>query len=159
MFCFETWFPWKRGDLEIWPWMLWAVYYAKLPDHHSRGTLRGHLCQADLQGCSSIFVRTYVFHMLRTYVIILCNWLILWQNALYLYLGRFRMCLILQETCCSSLELKPWRLDKETSEEKLFIKAGQIARQLLDTCGQITRHLLIAGGSIEKAPVSSTAPQ
>ena len=39
------------------------------------------------------FVRTYVFHVLRTYVIILCNWLILWQNALYLYLGRFRMCL------------------------------------------------------------------
>ena len=38
-------------------------------------------------------VRTYVFHMLKTYVMILCNWLILWQNALYLYLGRFRMCL------------------------------------------------------------------
>ena len=36
-------------------------------------------------------VRTYVFHMLRTYVMILCNWLILWQNALYLYLGRLRM--------------------------------------------------------------------
>ena len=38
-------------------------------------------------------VRTYVFHMLRTYVMFLCNWLILWQNALYLYLGRFMMCL------------------------------------------------------------------
>ena len=38
-------------------------------------------------------VRTYVFHMLRTYVMILCNWLILWQNALYLYLGRLRTCL------------------------------------------------------------------
>ena len=38
-------------------------------------------------------VRTYVFHILRTYVMILCNWLILSQNALYLYLGRFRMCL------------------------------------------------------------------
>ena len=37
-------------------------------------------------------VRTYVFHMLGTYVTILCNWLILWQNTLYLYLGRFRMC-------------------------------------------------------------------
>ena len=37
--------------------------------------------------------------MLGTYVnIFFCNWLILWQNALYLYLGRFRMCLILQET-------------------------------------------------------------
>ena len=29
-------------------------------------------------------IRTYVFHMLRTYVMILCNWLSLWQNALYL---------------------------------------------------------------------------
>ena len=29
-------------------------------------------------------VRTYVFHMLGSYVSILCNWLILWQNALYL---------------------------------------------------------------------------
>ena len=38
-------------------------------------------------------VRTYVFLMLRTYVMILCNWLILWQNALYLYLGRLRICL------------------------------------------------------------------
>ena len=37
-------------------------------------------------------VRTYVFLMLRTYVMILCNWLILWQNTLYLYLGKLRMC-------------------------------------------------------------------
>ena len=75
-------------------------------------------------------VRTYVFHLLRTYVIFLCNWLIFRQNALYLYLGRSRMCLILQETCCSSPVLKPWKLDQETSEEKLFTKAGQIARHL-----------------------------
>ena len=77
-------------------------------------------------------VMPYVIHLLRTYVTILCNWLIFWQNALYLYLGRSRMCLIFQETCCSSLVLKPWRLDQETSEEKLFTKAKQIARQLLD---------------------------
>ena len=75
-------------------------------------------------------VRTYMFHLLRTYVILLCNWLILWQNTLYLYLDRSRMCLILQKTCCSSLILKPWRLDQEISEEKLFIKAGQITRHL-----------------------------
>ena len=78
----------------------------------------------------NISVRIYVAHLLRTYVILLCNWLILWQNALYLYLGRSMICLILEETCCSSLALKPWRLDQETSEEKLFIKAGQIARHL-----------------------------
>ena len=29
-------------------------------------------------------VRTYVIYLLGTYVNILCNWLILWQNALYL---------------------------------------------------------------------------
>ena len=45
-----------------------------------------------LSSCK-LLVRTYVFHMLRTYVMILCNWLILWQNALYLYLDRLRMCL------------------------------------------------------------------
>ena len=36
------------------------------------------------------------------------------------------MCLILQETCCSSQVLKLSRLDQETSEEGLFIKAEQI---------------------------------
>ena len=36
------------------------------------------------------------------------------------------MCLIIQEICCSSQVLKPWRLDQEISEEGLFIKAGQI---------------------------------
>ena len=51
-------------------------------------------------------VRTYVIHLLGTYVIILCNWLILRQNALYLYLGRSRMCLILQETVFQDQVLK-----------------------------------------------------
>ena len=35
------------------------------------------------------------------------------------------MGLRLQETCCSSQVLKPWRYDQETSEEELFIKARQ----------------------------------
>ena len=38
--------------------------------------------------------RTYVIHLLGIYVTILCYWLIFWQNALYLYLGRCKMCLI-----------------------------------------------------------------
>ena len=121
-------------------------------------------------------VRTYVIHLLGTYVTILCNWLILRQNTLYLYLGRCRMFLILQETCCSSLVLKPWRLDQETSEEKLFTKVGQIARHLRTDSSTAAWHLStarlsielfncllsqfrqlsIAGGSIEKAFVSST---
>ena len=61
-------------------------------------------------------VRTYVFHMLGTYVTILCNWLILWQNAFYLYFGRSRICLILQETLfqdqlvklCKSVQDSSW---------------------------------------------------
>ena len=41
-----------------------------------RGRLLGHMC----------------FSCYRTYVMILCNLLILWQNVLYLYLGRLRIC-------------------------------------------------------------------
>ena len=89
-------------------------------------------------------VRTYVVHVLRTYVMILYNWLIFWQNALYLYLDRSRICLILQEACCSSLVLKPWRLDQETSKEKLFIKAGQIAWHLRIESLTAARHLSTA---------------
>ena len=59
-----------------------------------------------------------------------CNWLLLWQNSLYLKLGRSKMGLVLQETCCSSQVLTTRRLIKETSEEKLFIKSRQIARQI-----------------------------
>ena len=32
-------------------------------------------------------VKTYVFHMLKTYVMILCNWLILWQKRTLLVFG------------------------------------------------------------------------
>ena len=35
------------------------------------------------------------------------------------------MSLRLHETYCSSQVLKPWRLDQETSKEKLFIEAEQ----------------------------------
>ena len=74
-------------------------------------------------------VRTYVIHLLRTYVTILCNWLILWQNAFYLYLGRSRMCLILQETMFKDQVLKHSSLFKKSSKECNFIKA----RQLVDS--------------------------
>ena len=77
---------------------------------------------------------------------ILCNWLILWQNALYLYLGKSRMCLILQETCCLSLVLKPWSLDQEASEEKLFTKTRQIARHLWTDSSTATRQIAIYRG-------------
>ena len=40
------------------------------------------------------------------------------------------MDLLLQKACCSSQVLKIWKLVQETSEEKLFIKSRQIARQM-----------------------------
>ena len=73
----------------------------------------------------------------------MCNWLILWQNALYLCLGRSRMCLILQETFCSNLVLKPWRLDQETSEEKLFTKVRQIAWHLRTDSSIVAQQIAI----------------
>ena len=92
-------------------------------------------------------VRTFVFHMLRTYVMILCNWLIFWQNTLYLYLGRFRMFEILQETLFQDQVLKLSSLFNKTSSEYKIIKARQLhlsslrklffircAWHLLDTC-------------------------
>ena len=72
-------------------------------------------------------VRTYVTHLLGTYVTILCNWLILWQNALYLYLGRSRMCLILQETLFQDQVLRPYKFVQERSWKVPVIKARQLA--------------------------------
>ena len=88
-------------------------------------------------------VRTYVFHLLGTYVNILCNWLILWSNALYLYLDRSRMFLILQKTRFQDQVLKSSSLSKKISWKCKFIKARQLhlssLRKLfqpsvLDTC-------------------------
>ena len=39
------------------------------------------------------------------------------------------MSLRLQETCCSSQVLTPWRSDQETSKEELFIKTWQQSQQ------------------------------
>ena len=60
-------------------------------------------------------VRTYVIHLLGTYVTILCNCLILWQNTLYLYLGRSRMCLIRQETVFQDQVLKTCKSVQDSS--------------------------------------------
>ena len=72
-------------------------------------------------------VRTYVIHLLRTYVTILCNWPILWQNALYLYLGKSRMCLILQETLFQDQVLKSCKSVQDLSWKCKFINARQLA--------------------------------
>ena len=72
-------------------------------------------------------VRTYVIHLLGTYVTILCNWLILWQNAFYLYLGRSRMCLILRETLFQVQVLKLCKSVQDSSWKIPVIKAQQLA--------------------------------
>ena len=72
-------------------------------------------------------VRTYVIHLLGTYVTILWNWLILSQNALYLYFDRSRMYLILQETLFQDQVLKPYKSVQDSSWKVSVIKARQQA--------------------------------
>ena len=78
-----------------------------------RWRLLGHMC----------------FSCYRTYVMILCNWHILWQNALYLYLGRLRMCLDTLGNHVSRSSVKAFKFVQEIKQECKFIKA----RQLVDS--------------------------
>ena len=70
-------------------------------------------------------VRTYVLQMLGTYVTILCNWLILWQNTLYLYLGRLRMCSTTLRNHVSRSSVEIFKSVQEIKECKI-IKAWQL---------------------------------
>ena len=74
------------------------------------GRLLGHMC----------------FLCYRTYVMILCNWLIYWQNALYLYLGRLRMCLITSRNHVSRSSVETFKSVQEIKQECKFIKARQL---------------------------------
>ena len=78
------------------------------------GKLLGHMC----------------FSCYRIYVMILCNWLILWQKALYLYLGRLRMCVTTSRNHVSRSSVEAFKFVQEIKQECKFIKA----RQLVDTC-------------------------
>ena len=78
-----------------------------------KGILLGHMC----------------FSCYRTYVMILCNRLILWQNALYLYLGRLRMCLTTTRNHVSRSSIEAFKSVQEIKQECKFIKA----RQLVDS--------------------------
>ena len=83
-----------------------------------RGRLLGHLC----------------FSCYRTYAMILCNWLILRQNVLYLYLGRLRMCLTTSRNVSrSSIEaFKSVQEIKQESANSLKLDSWWIpARHLL----------------------------
>ena len=66
-----------------------------------RGILLGHMC----------------FSCYRTYVMILCNWLILWQNTLYLYLGRLRMCLTTSRNHISRSSVEAVKFVQEIKQE------------------------------------------
>lgn len=48
-----------------------------LSDYESSTSNLGDSCDSDENYSAFMDVRTYVFHMLGTYVTILCNWLIL----------------------------------------------------------------------------------
>ena len=56
---------------------------------------------------------------LLSYVHFLCNWLIFWQNALYLYLGRSRMCVNTLRNCVLRSSVEIIKSVQETSEEVL----------------------------------------
>ena len=79
-----------------------------------RKALLGHMC----------------FSCYRTYVMILCNWLILWQNAFYLHLGRPRMCLNTSRNHVSRSSVEAFKYVQEIKQECKFIKA----RQLVNSC-------------------------
>ena len=105
-----------QSDTHDWKWdqLTSATCHLAYWPRATYAILLGHMC----------------FSCYRTYVMILCNWLILWQNALYLYLGRLRIVKLLQETTFQDLVLKPSSLFKKSSKECKIIKA----RQLVDTC-------------------------
>ena len=66
------------------------------------------------------------FSCYRTYVMILCNWLILWQNAFYLYFGRLRMCLNTLRNHVSRLSIEAFKSVQKIKQECKFIKARQL---------------------------------
>ena len=73
-------------------------------------------------------VRTYVEPVKNICHIELVNPL---SKCTLLVIGYIQDGLSLQETCCSSQELKPCKSVQETSEEVLYFKARQIARQIV----------------------------
>ena len=78
-----------------------------------RGRLLGHMC----------------FSYYRTYFMILYNWFIFWQNALYLYLGRLGMCLNTSRNHVPRSSVEAFKFVQEIKQKYKFIKA----RQLVDS--------------------------
>ena len=59
------------------------------------------------------------FTWLRTYVMILYNWLILWQNAFYFYLGRLKICLNTSKNHISRSSVETFKF---VQENKLIVQ-------------------------------------
>ena len=94
--------------IQQWIWVEWfitslicSVVCCGFVTDCQRGRLLGRMC----------------FSWYRTYVMILCNWLILWQNALYLYLGRLRMCLTTSTNYVSRSSVEAFNSIQETNQE------------------------------------------
>ena len=100
-----------------WVWVEWfmtslicSFVYCDFVTDCQMGRLLGHMC----------------FSCYRIYVMILCNWLILWQNTLYLYLGRLRMCLTTSRNHVSRSSVEAFKSVQEIKQECKFIKARQL---------------------------------
>ena len=81
-------------------------------------------------GLGSHLLGHMYFSCYRTYVMFLCNWLILCQNALDLYLDRLRMCLNTSRNHVSRSSVETFKSVQEIKQECKIIKA----LQLVDTC-------------------------
>ena len=62
-----------------------------------------------------------------------CNWLILWQNALYLYLGRLRMCLTTSRNHVSRSNVEAFKSIQEIKQGVQNHSSSTAGRYLLDT--------------------------
>ena len=97
-----------------WIWVEWfmtslicSFVYCGFVMDCQMGWLLGHMC----------------FSCYKTYVMILGYWFILWQNALYLYLGRLRMCLTTSRNHVSRSSVEAFKSVQEIKQECKFIKA------------------------------------
>ena len=104
---------------------IWQDYSTSLK--LKRGEERGFLCVLEWKrmGVYIVIVEKIWIEVLghmcfscyRTNVMILCNWLILWQNALYLYLGKLRMCLTTSRNHVSRSSAESFKSVQEIKQE------------------------------------------
>ena len=96
----------------------WKSWYMPMFSFQERNCWWANISYTDLPQTLALSliwlaIKAYVTHLLGTYVTILCNRLIFWQNALYLYLGRFRMCLNTSRNHVSRSSVEAFKSVKE----------------------------------------------